>query len=49
MSLAMNRSKKEDKDNDKEKLIAGKKVMNSPGRWNREMVANIMGPPADRR
>ena len=28
---------------------ARKSVTNEPGRWNRDMVANIMGPPADRR
>jgi hypothetical protein len=27
----------------------GRKVQNNPGKWNKDMVANIMGPPADRK
>lgn len=39
---------KEDKEKEKEGK-ARKSVTNEPGRWNRDMVANIMGPPAERR
>jgi len=55
MSIAMHRSKKEERERDKEnekgreKILGGKKVMNNPGKWNRDMVANIMGPPAERK
>lgn len=49
MSFAMNRSKKEDKENEREKLMSGKKASTSPGKWNRDMVADIMGPPAERK
>ncbi|WVF67778.1 hypothetical protein IAT40_002539 [Kwoniella sp. CBS 6097] len=55
MSLARHKKEKEkDKENEKEKdkdkgKKSGKGVQNDPGRWNRDMVANIMGPPADRR
>ncbi|KAL7420865.1 hypothetical protein Q5752_004819 [Cryptotrichosporon argae] len=43
-----------DKDKDKEKekekdRDRDSKVANNPGRWNRDMVAGIMGPPAERR
>ncbi|WWD20796.1 hypothetical protein CI109_105273 [Kwoniella shandongensis] len=58
MSFAM---QKKDKENEKSgrggnsPADAGKKekekgkVQNAPGKWNRDMVANIMGPPAERR
>lgn len=52
MSFAINRKKEErekDKENEKESPLGGKKVMNSPGKWNRDMVANIMGPPSERK
>lgn len=46
------RLKEKDKDKDNEKVAKnGNKGWpeNDPGRWNKDMVANIMGPPADRR
>ncbi|OCF36017.1 hypothetical protein I316_02512 [Kwoniella heveanensis BCC8398] len=44
------KEKDKGKERDKEKgKKSGKGVQNDPGRWNRDMVANIMGPPADRR
>lgn len=48
------KNKDKDKENDRASGVpvakAGKaKVKNDPGRWNRDMVADIMGPPADRR
>ena len=53
MSSAISRSKKEEKDEDKEnekdKMKSGKKVMNNPEKWNRDFVANIMGPPAEKK
>lgn len=50
MSLARGKSKKEkEKDGEKEgkdKSNKKEKVLNDPGKWNRDLVANIMGPPA---
>ena len=37
--------RQKDKDKEKEK----DKVSNKPGQWNRDMVADIMGRPAERR
>ncbi|WRT70792.1 uncharacterized protein IL334_007791 [Kwoniella shivajii] len=37
------------KDKEKENEKAKSKVQNAPGKWDRNMVANIMGPPAERR
>ena len=52
-SYAITRSKKEEKDeereDEKDKTKSGKKVMNNPDKWNRDLVANIMGPPAERK
>ncbi|ORY31294.1 hypothetical protein BCR39DRAFT_527314 [Naematelia encephala] len=53
-SKSMLKSRKEDKENEKNASPAANparkdKVQNNPGKWNRDMVANIMGPPADRR
>jgi hypothetical protein len=38
-----------DKENEKVAAMRRDKVNNSPGRWNKDMVANIMGPPVDRK
>lgn len=50
MSLAHRKGKKEkEKDGEKEgkdKSNKKEKVLNDPGKWNRDLVANIMGPPA---
>ncbi|KJE03993.1 hypothetical protein I311_02124 [Cryptococcus gattii NT-10] len=50
MSLAHRKSRKEkEKDGEKEgkdKSNKKEKVLNDPGKWNRDLVANIMGPPA---
>lgn len=51
MSLVRRKSKKEkekEKDGEKEGKDKNKKerVLNDPGKWNRDLVANIMGPPA---
>jgi hypothetical protein len=46
------KEKEKDKDKENEKIMKnGNKAWpeNDPGRWNKDMVANIMGPPADRR
>jgi hypothetical protein len=47
------REKGKDKEREKEnmKIKNGNKTWaeNDPGRWNKDMVANIMGKPADRR
>ncbi|WVQ63417.1 uncharacterized protein L199_001570 [Kwoniella botswanensis] len=45
------KDKDKDKENEKEKSGGGKKskVQNDPGKWDRSMVASIMGAPADRR
>ncbi|KAK8850617.1 hypothetical protein IAR55_004536 [Kwoniella newhampshirensis] len=53
MSFAMRKDKENEKGRGGSPQDGGKKekgkVQNDPGRWNRDMVANIMGPPADRR
>ena len=53
VTLAIRRDKDKDKENDKGSPFGpgGKKgkVQNDPGKWNRDMVASIMGSPADRR
>lgn len=49
MSLVRRKSKKEkEKDGEKEGKDKNKKerVLNDPGKWNRDLVVNIMGPPA---
>nr|ODN95966.1 hypothetical protein L204_03657 [Cryptococcus depauperatus CBS 7855] len=50
MSLVRHKSKgkkdKSKKDEEKENVKAKQRVMNDPGRWNKGMVADIMGPPA---
>lgn len=55
VTLAIRRDKDKDRDKENDKGSpfgqAGKKgkVQNDPGKWNRDMVASIMGSPADRR
>jgi len=58
VSAAMGISKDKDRQKEKDKDKENEKIMkngnkgwpeNDPGRWNKDMVANIMGPPADRR
>ena len=58
MGISKEKDRSKDKDKDKDKDKENEKVMkngnkawpeNDPGRWNKDMVANIMGPPADRR
>jgi hypothetical protein len=52
ISKDKDRHKEKDKDKENEKIMKnGNKAWpeNDPGRWNKDMVANIMGPPADRR
>lgn len=44
--------KEKDTDKENEKIMKSSNKAwpeNDPGRWNKNMVANIMGPPADRR
>ncbi|RXK41920.1 hypothetical protein M231_00641 [Tremella mesenterica] len=57
-SMLRSRDKDKDKDKENEKSTGGKKdkekekekgVQNNPGKWNKDMVANIMGPPVDRK
>jgi hypothetical protein len=48
----MGRGREKDKEGDRtssRKKEEKDRVMNDPGKWNRDMVSNIMGPPADRR
>jgi hypothetical protein len=58
VSAAMGISKDKDRQNEKQKDKENEKVVktgskawpeNEPGRWNKDLVANIMGPPADKR
>ncbi|WVR08687.1 hypothetical protein IAU60_005745 [Kwoniella sp. DSM 27419] len=51
-SMSLARHKKESKERYKENEKAGKKSSKAqvePGKWDRNMVASIMGPPAERR
>jgi hypothetical protein len=58
ISKDKDKHKEKEKEKDKDKDKENEKIMkssskawpeNDPGRWNKNMVANIMGPPADRR
>lgn len=46
------KEKEKDRDKENEKVVkSGNKAWpeNEPGRWNKDLVASIMGPPADKR
>ncbi|WWC72666.1 uncharacterized protein I206_106630 [Kwoniella pini CBS 10737] len=52
MSLMHKKEKEKEKAKDKENEKSGgkkSKVQNDPGRWDRSMVANIMGAPAEKK
>ncbi|WWC65273.1 uncharacterized protein I303_107890 [Kwoniella dejecticola CBS 10117] len=52
MSLMHKKEKEKEKARDKENEKSGgkkSKVQNDPGKWDRSMVANIMGAPADKK
>ncbi|WVW80538.1 hypothetical protein I302_102523 [Kwoniella bestiolae CBS 10118] len=50
-SMSLMHKKEKDKENEKASSSGGKKskVQNDPGKWDKSMVASIMGAPADRR
>ncbi|KAK4689259.1 hypothetical protein P7C73_g831, partial [Tremellales sp. Uapishka_1] len=37
------------REKEKEKENKGKRVLNDPGRWNKDLVAGIMGPPVEKK
>jgi hypothetical protein len=52
MGITKDKDKEKSKEKENEKVVrTGNRAWpeNDPGRWNKNMVANIMGPPAERR